>query len=69
MERLSVGQLKILADFLKVISATWFSAGIITPLFTKPETFLQTAKIPVLGIAMSFVFLWLAVFLMKGIKS
>jgi len=37
MKNLKPSQLKALSDFLNTIAAAWFSAGVISPLFIKPE--------------------------------
>ena len=69
MNRLSIGQLKSLSDFLNKIAVAWFSIGVVTPFLTKPETIIQSVKIPIGGTIMAFIFLFFSLAMVKGVKS
>jgi hypothetical protein len=68
MENLKPAQLKGLSEFLNTIAATWFSAGVISPLFIKPENLFKTVLLAGIAIIMSLFFLIWSLALLKKVK-
>lgn len=64
---LSIGQRKALSDFLSTVAAAWFTAGVISPLFTHPEDSLEAALLVVLSLAVTAAFLRLSLVLVKEV--
>lgn len=66
MKNLKNTQIKGLSDFLNTVSAAWFSAGLISPLFLS-EAFEKVLLLSLAEITMSFFFLGLSLLLLKKI--
>lgn len=68
MNQFTPSQLKTLSEFMNTIAAAWFTAGVIAPLFIKPESIIKI--IPLVGIAvlMTASFLGWSLFLVRRIK-
>jgi len=57
VEKLNPAQLKSLSEFANTVAAAWFTAGVISPFFTKPKSFFFAAIVTSLFlIAMYFMF-------------
>jgi hypothetical protein len=65
---LSQVQLKGLAEFANKIAAAWFTAGIISPFFTKPKSFVELVSYVGVGLLMTLVALRWSLFLLGGTK-
>ena len=66
MRSLRNAQVKGLSEFLNTVSAAWFSAGAISPLFIS-ENFNKVLLLSSLEIFMSFLFLGLSLSILKKI--
>jgi hypothetical protein len=64
MRNLKNTQIKGLSEFLNTVAATWFSAGVISPLFLS-EAFNKVLLLALAEIIMSFFFLGLSLSLLK----
>ena len=64
MRDLRKAQVKGLSEFLNTVSATWFSAGVISPLFLSEE-FKNVLFLSLSEIVMSLFFLGLSLSLLK----
>ena len=60
MKNLSVGQKRALSDFFNTTAAAWFTAGLITPLFSSPQTLKETLLPPLAGILLTYYSLQLS---------
>ena len=68
MENLNSAQLKSLSEFANTIAAAWFTAGIISPFFTRPKTLLEVLTFVVVGLLMAGVTLRWSLSLLKGVN-
>ncbi|PJE67453.1 hypothetical protein COU95_02405 [Candidatus Shapirobacteria bacterium CG10_big_fil_rev_8_21_14_0_10_40_9] len=68
MRELNQGQLKALSEFANMIAAAWFSAGVISPFFTKPESFSEVLKFLSVGLVMAWATLSWSLTLLKEEK-
>lgn len=66
MRKLSVGQKKVLADFLASSAVAWLTVGIITPIISNDVSAIETV---VLGIIFAAWFLLVALYLTRNVKS
>ena len=69
MQKLSVGQRKLIAEFLSDIGVAWFAAGVITSFTSWPKDLSESIISFMWGIAFSGGFLRAGLFFMKGVKS
>ena len=69
VKKLSVGQQRLIAEFLSNIGVAWFAAGVISSFSSWPKSLLETIVPFVWGIALSASFLRIALFFAKGVKS
>jgi hypothetical protein len=68
MENLKPSQLKGLSEFLNTIAAAWFSAGVISPLFIKPESLSKTLFLAGIAVIMSLFFLIWSLSLLRRVR-
>ena len=68
MQRLKPAQLKALSDFANTVAAAWFTAGIISPFFVRPESSIKLFMFPVIGLVMTGGTLVWSLSLVKEIK-
>jgi len=68
MKELKPSQLKALSEFLNTIAAAWFSAGIISPIFVKPENFPTTLVLALVAIIAALSFLALSLYFVRKVK-
>ena len=68
MKNLTLSQLKVLSEFFNTIAAAWFSAGVISPFFIKPESVTKTIAFGTVAIILSIMLLILSLRLVKRIK-
>ena len=68
MRKLKLAQLKALSDFFNMIAAAWFSAGVISPFFTKPKPIIELAVFIAVGLLMSWMTMSWSLFLVEGIE-
>lgn len=66
MENLNPTQLKSLSEFANTIAAAWFTAGVISPFFTKPKTFFEVIIFVAVGLLMAGATLRWSLSLLKG---
>ena len=68
MERLSIGQRKVIAEFFTNAAVAWLSAGVITPFFIsrKLEDFLVFST---WGLLFALIFLTMSLVFTKGVSS
>lgn len=65
-DRISKGEVKIYSGFLTNLAVAWYTAGVITPIFTFTDSdFARTLFLGVSGGVISFICLRLAVRIMK----
>jgi hypothetical protein len=57
MSNLKEGQLKGLSDFLNMVAAAWFSAGVVSPLFANTESIIKTLFLSGIEISIAQFFL------------
>jgi hypothetical protein len=69
MKRYKASQLKALSDFANMLAAAWFTAGIISPFFTKPISLLESTAFAALGILMTTITLRWSLSLLKGVDT
>ena len=65
MKRFSWDQRKGLADFTNTVAAAWFTAGIITPFFTKPKSPIELLSLFLGGIGMTVVMLYFSLLFLE----
>lgn len=68
MRNLTHAQLKTLSEFASTVAAAWFTAGIISPFFIKPQSLFEIITYPVIGLLMTWVTLSWSLMLVKDIK-
>jgi len=68
MRKLKPAQLKALSDFANTVAAAWFTAGIISPFFSKPTSGVETLKFLLTGLLMTWVTLSWSLSLIKEVK-
>lgn len=66
--RLSRIQLNRVSEVLGNASVAWFSAGIISPIFIRPQTIFDFLATFVVSLGMSGFFLILSLVAIKGVK-
>lgn len=69
MKKLKPIQLKGLSEFANKIAAAWFTAGIISPFFIRPESFFEVLRFILVGLLMAGATLGWSLSLLKGVKS
>jgi len=68
MKKLRQSQLKALSEFLNTIAAAWFSAGVISPLFIKPENLIKALILAGIAILMTIFLLAWSLSLLRRVK-
>lgn len=68
MKKLAPVQRKALSEFANTIAAAWFTAGVISPFFTKPKSLLELISFIVVGLLMSWATLRWSLSLLEGVK-
>ncbi|MCJ7740951.1 hypothetical protein MUP32_06615 [Candidatus Microgenomates bacterium] len=68
MKKLSVEQRKSLADILGNIASAWFTIGVISPIFIKPESIVKLLIFIFAGLLMTAVFTSVSLIVVKGEK-
>lgn len=68
MRNLVPAQLKGLSEFLNTVAAAWFSAGAISPFFTKIESLTKTILLSTMAIALALSFLFGSVYLLRRVR-
>jgi hypothetical protein len=69
VKSLNPAQLKSLADFSNTVAAAWFTAGVISPVFTKPKSFLELMTLLSVSLLMTWATLRWSLFLLDGVKE
>ena len=69
MDELKPAQLKALSDFANTIAAAWFSAGVISPVFTKPRLLVELLVFVLVGLLMTWATLRWSLFLIKDLNG
>ena len=69
MKKISVGQKKLIAEFLANIGVAWFAAGVISIFISGTENPKEIFFSIIWGLVLSFAFLLIAASLLKGVKS
>jgi len=69
MKKLSIGQRKIAAEIIGNLAVAWFSAGVISPIFTKPKTILDSLPSLSLSLIMSLLFSFGSLLLVKRVET
>lgn len=69
VKKLKPIQLKGLSEFANKIAAAWFTAGIISPFFTKPESLFAVLRFLLVGLLMTGATLLWSLSLLDGVKS
>ncbi|MBI5619465.1 hypothetical protein HY950_00705 [Candidatus Gottesmanbacteria bacterium] len=65
MKRLSWDQRKSLSEFSNTVAAAWFTAGVISPLFTKAKSLEEVAVFLFSGLFMTGVMLRLSLLFLE----
>ena len=68
MNNLGSSQLKGLSEFLNTVAATWFSAGIISPIFIESENLIRTLVLSGTEILLALLFLRASLLLLRKVK-
>jgi hypothetical protein len=68
MRGLKSAQLKALSDFANTVAAAWFTAGVISPFFTKPASLLEVFRFLLIGLLMTWITLTWSLSLVKEVK-
>jgi hypothetical protein len=68
MRKLRPIQRKSLSEFFNTLAVTWFSAGIITPIFAKPDDFPRGVGVLFLGLFFALLYLMFSLYLIKDLK-
>ncbi len=66
--KLSLSQLDRISEIFGNISVVWFSAGIISPIFSPPQIVFDFAYRFLVSLVMSGFFFFWSIRLMKGVK-
>jgi len=66
MENFNSAQLKALSEFANTIAAAWFTAGVISPFFTRPKSFYEVSIFVAVGLLMAGTTLKWSLSLLKG---
>lgn len=69
MARLSSIQLKSLSEFGNTVAAAWFTAGVISPIFTKPKSLPELATFLLVSLLMTWATLRWSLHLLEGVKK
>jgi len=69
MKGLSSVQLKALSDFSNTVAAAWFTAGIISPVFTKPKSLVELITFLLVSLLMTGATLRWSLFILEGVKK
>lgn len=69
MNKFNSAQLKSLSDFANTVAAAWFTGGVISPFFSKPESLEKLFLFLLVGLLMTWATLRLSLFLVKGVKG
>ncbi|MFZ5366119.1 MAG: hypothetical protein ACOZBZ_02400 [Patescibacteria group bacterium] len=69
MKKLSVGQQRLIAEFLSNIGVAWFVAGVISVFPSWPKNWSEAAISFLWGAFFSLGFLRTGLFFVKGVKS
>lgn len=69
MKNLTPSQLKSLSEFFNTIAAAWFSAGIISPLFIKPESIVRALLLGAISVILSLSILIWALYIVRRVKQ
>lgn len=69
MTKLTDSQYQTSADVAGNIATVWFAAGVISPLFVKPEASGQIIISILAGLVMTICFALIAITLAKGVKN
>ena len=67
MANLKPIQFKALSNFANTVAAAWFSAGVVSPFFTKSDSLIQSLMGPLMGILMTWIMLRWSLFLLEDI--
>jgi hypothetical protein len=67
MKSLKSSQLKALSEFLNTIAAAWFSAGVISPFFIKPESLLRAILLGFSAFVLALSLLYWSIYVVKNI--
>lgn len=68
MKNLTPSQLKTLSEFLNTVAAAWFTAGVISPIFVKPEDLSTTINLAFTSLVLTSSFLGLSLLLVRKLK-
>lgn len=68
MGELKPAQRKALSEFANTVAAAWFSAGVISPFFTKPKSLIDLLSFILVGLTMTWATLRWSLSLVKEIK-
>ncbi|MBU0570195.1 hypothetical protein KKB40_05480 [Patescibacteria group bacterium] len=69
MKSLSVGQKRVLSEFLNTVAVALLTVGVITPLFSKPSSFGEIIGSITAGIFSALFLLALSLIIMERVKS
>lgn len=69
IKKLSLGQLKVLAEITGNIAVAWFTAGVISPLLVKPETIEKFVILLLVSLVMTIWFTFVSLYLVKEVRS
>ena len=65
---LTPSQYKALSEFLNTIAAAWFTAGVISPFFIKPESLISAVILGLIAMMFTLSCLGWSLFLVRRIK-
>lgn len=65
---LTASQYKALSEFLNTIAAAWFTAGVISPFFIRPESLISAIILGVIALMFTLTCLGWSLFLVRKVK-
>lgn len=66
MDDLRPTQRKALSEFLNTVAAAWFSAGVISPFFIKPESLFRVVLLGVFAFVLALSLLYWSIYVVKN---
>lgn len=68
MDKLSIGQKKVITDFLSTTAAAWFAAGVIAPIFSTSSNADEVIISIISGLSTACILMFISTMIMKGVN-
>jgi len=69
VNKLAIGQRRLIGEFLANIGVAWFVAGVVNPFVSRPKSWEELAASLIWGVSFAVGFLRAGIFFVKGVKS